>query len=275
MPFIDRPGARVHYSTCGSGPAVLMIQGVGVPIAGWGPQLDALRSNYRVACIDNRGIGRSTASARTLSIEDMAADALAVADAEGIQRFHLVGHSMGGIIAQQVALTARERVLSLALLCTFHKGRQGATMTPGLLWTALRSRIGTRRMRRHAFAEIVMTPDYLASTDRDELCERLAALFGRDLASQPSIVMRQVRAMARFDASERLAELAGVPTLVLSAEHDRIARPVFGRALAAAIPGATFIEVAGAGHAVTIQCAEDINDILAAHLQRSSASVTT
>jgi 3-oxoadipate enol-lactonase len=102
------------------------------------------------------------------------------------------------------------------------------------------------------------------------LCERLGELFGRDLADQPSILMKQLRAMARYDASARLAALRGIPTLVLSAAQDRIARPEYGRALAAAIPGARYVEFEDAGHAVTIQCSEQINTLLETHLQHST-----
>jgi len=109
-----------------------LVQGVGVIGAGWTPQVDALSDRYTVICIDNRGIGRSTLDDRQLTIDDMAADVVAVADAEGIDRFHLAGHSRGGVIAQQVALTAPARVSTLALLCTFLKGRQGARYAPGL-----------------------------------------------------------------------------------------------------------------------------------------------
>lgn len=271
MPTIPTRNARVQYWQTGTGPSVIMVQGVGVIGEGWRPQIDALKNRYQVIWIDNRGLGQSVMTAGELSVEEMAADVLAVADAERLDRFHLMGHSMGGLIAQQVALTAPARILSLALLCTFLKGRQGAAMSPGLLVTALRSRIGTRRMRRHAFVEIVMTRDYLATVDRDALCEGLQGLFGRDLADQPPIVMRQVRAMSRFDVSSRLAALSGIPTLVLSAEYDRIARPEYGRALAAAIPGATFIEFKGAGHAMTIQCSAEVNEMLTSHLQAPSA----
>jgi aminoacrylate hydrolase len=270
MPFLERPGHRVHYSRHGAGPGVLLLQGVGVIGAGWGPQIEALQGSFTCVAIDNRGIGQSTLGAGPLSIEAMADDALAVADAAGIDRFHVLGHSMGGIIAQQVALRALPRVMSLSLLCTFHKGSQGAAMSPGLLWTAIRSRIGTRRMRRHAFVEMVMPNAYLATVDRDALCERLAVLFGRDLADQPPILLRQLRALGKFDASGRLRDLATVPTLVLSAELDRIARPEYGRALAAAIPGAQYVEHRGAGHAVTIQSADRVNEILLAHLARAS-----
>ena len=93
---------------------------------GWRPQIDELRERYTVLWIDNRGIGQSVMTSGPLRIEDMAADVLAVADVERLQEFHLVGHSMGGLIAQKVALMAPSRVLSLSLLCTFLKGSQGA-----------------------------------------------------------------------------------------------------------------------------------------------------
>ena len=266
MPAIETAGTRIHYARTGTGPAVILVQGVGVIGRGWTPQAEALATRYSVITIDNRGIGASTMGPVPLTIEAMATDVLAVADAEGIDAFHLAGHSMGGVIAQQVALTARSRVLSLGLLCTFLRGRQGATMSPGLFATAIRSRLGTRRMRRHAFVEMVMPASYLATTDRDMLCARLGHLFGRDLAESPPILMRQLRAMSRFDASTRLGSLAGVPTLVLSATHDRIARPEYGRALAAAIPGSNYVEVPDAGHAVTIQSAAAVNGLLLRHL---------
>ena len=229
---------------------MVLVQGVGVIGAGWKPQADYLSRRYTVITIDNRGIGRSTLDERPLEIGDMAADVLAIADAESLDRFHLAGHSMGGVIAQQVALSARPRVASLALLCTFLKGRQGTMIAPTMLLSAIRSRVGTRRMRRRAFVELVMPNSYLADVDRDRLCAELGEMFGRDLADQPPIVMRQLRAMGRFDASPRLSSLAGLPTLVVNGAQDCIARPAYGRALAGAIPGARYVELEDAGHAL-------------------------
>lgn len=239
-----------------------MGNGVGVIGDGGKPQAERLSRRYTVITIDNRGIGRSTLDGRPLTVEDMAADVLAIADAEAIDRFHLAGHSMGGIIAQQVALTAPARVISLALLCTFRRGRQGTMIAPAMLPAAIRARVGTRRMRRRAFVDLVMPRAYLARVDRDRLCDELGVMFGRDLADQPPILMRQLRTMGRFDASARLASLGEIPTLVISGAHDCIARPPYGRALAAAIPGARYVEFPDAGHAVTIQCADKVNALL-------------
>ena len=186
-------------------------------------------------------------------------------DAEKIHHFHVAGHSMGGLIAQEVALLAPARVKSLALLCTFARGKQAARLTPDIILVGLRTRIGTRVMRRNAFLGLIMPPAILATRDRAQLAEELRPLFGHDLADQPPIIMKQLAAMAKYDASARLGQLAHIPTLVVSAELDRIALPAFGRELVAAIPGARLVELPGAGHGVPIYAPGDVNGLLAEH----------
>jgi len=269
MATIEAEGARLHYDRAGAGPPLLLVQGVGVIGRGWQPQVDGLCDRFTVITFDNRGIGASTAGAAPLSIELMARDALAIADAEGLTHFHLAGHSMGGVISQQIALIAPARILSLALLCTFPHGAEATRLTWAVLAAGLRTRLGTRRMRRRAFVDLVMPPATRGNEDADALAASLAPLFGRDLADQPPIVMTQLRAMGRFDALARLGALAHIPTLVLSAEHDVISRPALGPILAAAIPGARFVEIPDAGHGVTIQRAEVVNAALAEHMTRA------
>jgi pimeloyl-ACP methyl ester carboxylesterase len=261
----------LRYVREGSGVPVILVQGVGVVGEGWRPQIAALRDRCALVAPDNRGIGGSSAGAGSLSVEDMAADVLAIADAEGLDRFHLAGHSMGGLIVQEIALRAPARVQSLALLCTFLHGKDAARLTPDIMWTGLRTRLGTRAMRRQAFMRLVMPDAYLRSAP-PTLAGDLARLFGHDLADQPPIAMKQLRAASRYDASARLGALGSIPTLVVSAAHDRIALPKFGRALAAAIPGARYIEISDGGHGCTIQCAAKINTLLAEHFAGAVAA---
>jgi len=242
-----------------------MIQGVGVHGDGWNPQVDELAARFRILTFDNRGMGASQPLGGELSIEAMADDAVALMDAENFSDAHVVGHSVGGLVALALALRAPERVRSLALLCTFADGRDAMKLSGRLLWLGLRSRIGTRRMRRRAFLEIVMPPAALAGVDRDALAERLAPLFGHDLADQPSVAMKQLRAAARFDATPRLGELRRIPTLVVSAAHDPISRPMCSRALEAGIPGSRHVALADASHGVPIHDAARINALLAEH----------
>jgi pimeloyl-ACP methyl ester carboxylesterase len=266
MPTLKTSGATLHYTRSGTGPPVLLIQGVGVVGNGWAPQVAGLSRHFTLVSFDNRGIGGSINHDARLTIDDMAADALAIMDSLGFERFHVVGHSMGGIIAQALALRAPARVASLSLLCTFAKGSDGSKMTLSMLVTALRMRIGTRSMRRNAFLELIMPARYLAENDRAALAARLAPLFGHDLAEQPPIVMKQLGAMSKYDAGSSLKALASIPTLVVSATEDRIANPASGKALAAAIPGARYLEIADAGHGLPIHRAADVNELLAAHL---------
>jgi aminoacrylate hydrolase len=259
------PSALVSYRRAGNGPGVLLIQGVGVIGEGWRPQIDGLCDRYTTISFDNQGLGDTVLGSAPLTVEAMALDALAIMDAEKIEQFHVVGHSMGGLIAQEVALRAPARVKSLALLCTFARGKQATRLTPAIVFIGMRTRLGTRAMRRNAFLELVMPPALLASSDRAQQAEKLRALFGRDLADQPPIILKQLAAMAKYDASARLGQLAHIPSLVMSAELDRIALPAFGRELAAAIPGARFVELPGAAHGVSIYAPGEVNALLAEH----------
>lgn len=268
---VEHRGCRLNYCVRGDGPPVLLIQGVGIHGAGWRPQVDALAVRYRCLTFDNRGMGRSQPIGAALSVEQMADDARALMDSQGWDSAHVIGHSLGGLVAQHLALSARDRVRSLALLCTFADGRAVAPLTWGMAWLGLRMKFGTRRMRRRAFLELLMPPAALAETDRDELAERLAPLFGHDLAEHAPVTRMQLAAMRACDATPRLGELTGLPTLVVSAAHDQIAPPALGRALADAIPGARYVELSGAAHGIPIHDAERVNALLLGHLAWADA----
>ncbi|HEU0051740.1 MAG TPA: alpha/beta fold hydrolase [Longimicrobium sp.] len=273
--LLEHDGCRLDYQLRGdSGTSVLLIQGVGVHGDGWLPQVDALSTRHRCLWFDNRGMGRSQPLAGALTVERMANDALALLDAEGWPAAHVVGHSLGGVVAQRLALAAPGRVRSLSLLCTFARGAEATRMSLWMAWVGMRTRIGPRRMRRAAFLRLVMTPAALASADRDALARELAPLFGHDLADQPPVAMRQLSAMRAYDATPRLGELAGIPTLVVSAAHDRIARPELGRALAAGIPGARHVEFADASHGLPISHAAEVNALLLDHLEKADTAWT-
>jgi pimeloyl-ACP methyl ester carboxylesterase len=266
MPIIETSGARLSYTRTGDGPAVLFVQGVGIVGEGWRPQIEVLKKDFTCVSFDNRGIGGSSIlGPHPLSVEAMAEDALAILDGERIDRFHLVGHSLGGVVAQEIALRVPARVRSLSLLCTFARGKQGARLTWDIVVAGLKTKLGTRKMRRKAFLELVMPAKHLAElSDVDAYAMELAPLFGHDLADQPAIAMKQLSALGRYDAVDRLSALT-VPTLVVAATHDRIALPAFGQELAKAIPDAKYVEVEDAGHGVPIHRPELVNDLLRRH----------
>lgn len=271
---IEHRGCRLFYRVRGTGPPVLMIQGVGLHGDGWLPQVEGLADRYSCLTFDNRGMGRSQPLGVALSVAQMAEDARVILDPIGWEAAHVVGHSLGGLIALELALTARERVRSLSLLCTFAEGRTPTRLSPEMIWIGLRTRLGTRAMRRRAFLEMVMPPALLAAADRDQLAADLAPLFGHDLAEQPPIVMKQLAAMRHHDTTPHLGELAGLPTLVVSATHDRIAPPRAGRALAAGIPGARYVEIPKAAHGLPIQCAALVNRLLHEHFSGAEGAAS-
>ena len=259
MLLLKRPDGEIYYELSGNGPPVLLIQGVGVTGEGWRPQIRTLAKGFQTLTFDNRGIGRSVSCNGSVTIEAMAADARALMDAVGWESAHVVGHSMGGVIAQQLALDVPKRVRSLSLLCTFARGKDAARVTPWVLWMTLRTRLGTRRVRRNAFLQMLFPPDYLRAADRDKLAAEVAAIIGRDLAYSPPVLIKQVQALSRHDTSGRLGALAGIPALVISARHDPVALPKYGRQLAQLLPGATFEEMLSSSHGAIIQEADEVS----------------
>jgi pimeloyl-ACP methyl ester carboxylesterase len=267
-------GCRFALQRAGTGPPVVFIQGVGVQGRGWTPQIAALASRFACVCFDNRGMSESQPAACAITVGQMAEDALGLMTHLGWASAHLVGHSLGGPIALEMALRQRSRVRSLTLLCTLARGRDATRLSGRMLWLGLRSRLGPRAARRRAFIEIVMPPGAVSRDQADRLADELAPLFGHDLADQPPIAMQQLGALRKYDATARVPQLAGIPTLVVSATHDPIAPPRFGRALAAAIAGARFVEFPDASHGLPIQHAAAVNALLIEHLQHAESART-
>jgi pimeloyl-ACP methyl ester carboxylesterase len=275
MPVLERSDTSLYYELTGSGPPVLFIQGTGVAGSGWKLQIEDLSSDFRCLSFDNRGIGRSTIGKEKLTVARMAEDARALLDAVGWESAHVVGHSLGGLIAEQLALDTPHRVRSLALLCTFAKGPEAARVTPTVLWMGIRTRIGTRAMRRNAFLRMIFTDSFIRSEGANELARRVQPIIGRDLADSPPILIRQLAAMRDYDASHRLGELAPIPTLVVSAAHDPIALTAYGRGLSKRIPGSQHTEIANASHAVIIEMPARVNQLLRSHVEACPVSAAT
>lgn len=258
---VEVAGCRLHWQRRGRGPTILFVQGTGVHGDGWRPQFDTLAADYDCVWFDNRGIGQSQPRGERISIERMALDARAVLDAAAVERAHVVGHSLGGMVAMQLALAVPERVHSLALLCTFANGR---TVARGrrMFWIGLRTRLGTAPMRRRAFLELILPPAMVQATDCAALATAYAPLFGHDLAVQPKHVMAQIGAFRRCVLTDRLHALTTTPTLVVSGAHDVISPPHHGAAIAAAIPGARHVVLDEAAHGAPISHATAVNQLL-------------
>ena len=120
MPFADNAGIRIHYDSGGSGPeTVVLVQGLGQPGAAWGPVTELLERSYRVVVVDPRGSGESDKPNEPYTADVVASDLAAAFDAAQVDQAHLLGVSMGGMIAQDFVIRSPERVKSLVLLSTF------------------------------------------------------------------------------------------------------------------------------------------------------------
>jgi pimeloyl-ACP methyl ester carboxylesterase len=263
----SRLGCELAYWTRGEGPAVFFIQGTGLHGNGWLPQIEALSEDHACLWFDNRGMGLShPLGGGSITVEELASDALAVLDAARCRRAHVVGHSLGGCIALQLALAQPERVSSLSLLCSSADGPGLVRFDRQALWRGLRMQIGTLASRRRAFLELVLTDAERRSGDLEQIARELEPIFGHDLAVTPPIVFKQVRAMRRWNALGRLGALKDIPTLIVGAAQDRIARPELVRKTAEGIPGARLVELPDAAHGVTVRAPHGINELLREHI---------
>ena len=150
MPFAENQGARIYWEEQGQGVPILLIRGLGWTAAMWYRTAPILAAQYRTVAFDNRGVGRSDIPPGPYPILLMASDAAAVLDAAGIPRAHILGVSMGGMIAQEFALQYPERVESLILGSTAAGGPHAVPAEPEVLQALFR-----RGLSPDEFAEVV------------------------------------------------------------------------------------------------------------------------
>jgi 3-oxoadipate enol-lactonase len=264
MPQTPINGTTINHEVFGDrGTPILLIMGLIVPGRAWRHQTGVFAEHHRVAWFDNRGVGASEVAPGPYTMEMFADDGLGVMDHLGWDDAHVVGVSMGGMIAQNLALRAPERVRSLTLIAT-HAGGRGAVVPPvsGVRWL-LKSMLGTRSWRRKGLERLLFPKAFLRSCDRTWLTEVLREDFGTYV---PRHVLRaQLGAVRGHNTQKDLAQLSGFPSLVICAEQDLLVRPKLTRDLHRGIPGAELFCVPDAGHGVIRQSFEGINEKMLLH----------
>jgi pimeloyl-ACP methyl ester carboxylesterase len=264
VPLVERPDtARISWESDGpeDGEAVLLIMGLAYPAAMWFRQVPALADRYRVIRIDNRGAGRTgDVPGAPYTVETMASDCLAVLDAADVAAAHVVGISMGGLMAQEIALTAPERVRTLCLLAT-HPGIAHAVMNPEAL--AILGKRGELTPRQAAEASIPF--NYSRSTPRERIEEDWAVRL--PLAATNEGYLAQASGTSQWDGYDRLHRIKA-PTLVVHGELDALVPPANGRILADRIPGAELVTVPRANHLLGTDQPEQVCDLLLDWLDR-------
>lgn len=247
-------GARLHYRRIGAGEPLLLAMGTAASLGMWKPVETSLADRYDLVSFDYRGLGDSERGNGTINVATLAEDAHALLESLSIPRAHVLGWSLGSVVAQELALSHPEQVASLVLYGTW--GRPDGVMAA--LMTALKYPWETGDLATAlATLGVVYSAEFLAS---DEFAEFLAwtAPLTPTTPEQIQTVAEQWEADINFDSLDRVATIAA-PTLALTGEHDIITPPRHGRAVAERIPGATFELMTGTGasHGLMFERTED------------------
>lgn len=266
MPWIERPdGVRIHSQITGRSDAapVMLIQGLGMNKNGWTLQRFAMATKFRTIAFDNRAAGRSTIPTQSFTLEDMADDAIAVMDHHGVRDAHVVGASMGGAIAQIVAVKYPERVRSLTLACTACRNQPwrsellrhwaDTAESRGIRqWAdeSVRWMVGPRSFRRLAPALSWLGP-FATFRPTQGFSQQVAAILDTD--------------------DSLVAELARitVPTLVVVGNQDILTPRADSEEIAERIPHAELVVISGAAHGLMVEHASTFNRIVVDFIERA------
>ena len=266
MPFVNSvDGTRIHYEVCGDrdGEPVLFIDGIGADAIGWFLQRRAF-AKYRCIALDNRGSGRSDKPDGPYVLEHMAHDAREVLADAGVESAHVIGASMGGAIAQYLAVLHPEQVRSLTLACTScllrdwrdellaewadtveREGMRGfATRNLGWLF-------GPRSFRRLYPVAVAIGPLLMRAPDHGFVAQ-IAAL--RTVDPDVAELIREIR----------------VPTLVLTGSQDILTPVADAEEIASRIPGAELVVIRGAAHGFMVENFRDFNHVVGEFVARHS-----
>jgi pimeloyl-ACP methyl ester carboxylesterase len=257
----------VYYESVGRGPAVLLILGQGMSMeAGW-RSVDRLASQFRVLVFDNRDMGRSDHSLWPYLVAEMANDAVAVLDAAGEARAHVYGMSLGGMVAQEIALRHSDRVCGLVLGATTPGGPRAIPQDRQVL--TFFTRVGAMGPEEAAWAAV---PYSYGERTRRVHGDRIGEDIARRMQHPPDAVayLHQVAAAASHSTLTRLGGITA-PTLVVHGGQDMLQAPQNARVLAEAIPGAELRMWPEAGHLYVTDEPEADREI-ATFLERHSPS---
>jgi 3-oxoadipate enol-lactonase len=265
MPTAVHGDVGIHWLRAGDpdGEPVLLIMGLSGSHRDWHRLVPHLL-DHDVILVDNRGTGMSSAVTGPLTMADMARDLLAVLDAAGVATAHVHGTSMGGMIAQHLALDHRERVRSLVLSATTPGGMLRNPPWRLLAATALRPVAGSERTWGWVAPMLYSEHTRAAAPGRVEEDLRIRS----QNATDPKTTLAQMAAIALHDTRERLHELASLPVTVIHGDGDLLVPPSHGEALAEGIPGARLVLLPGAAHVLTTDDEPGLSAAVREHLER-------
>ncbi len=266
MPTIRVSDLDIDYRIDGDGAETLvLVNGLADTKESWAAQVPAFAERYRVVSYDNRGVGGTTVTGGPYTTAQMADDLHGLADALGLDRFHLLGTSMGGMIAQEYAIRHADRLRSVAL-CNTYAWPGPYCLRMFQLWRELVPHLGVGFTQR----EILLwafTPEFVES--RPDECAEVEA----ELAANPQGVEPYLAQLSSIETHDTRGRLGAVscPTLTLVGEQDLIIYPALSRRMHDELPHSTWAEVPG-GHACLWELPDPFNAAVLEFLVSASAS---
>jgi pimeloyl-ACP methyl ester carboxylesterase len=240
VPTAELGDLDLHYEERGSGPAMLLVAGIPAVASDWAPLAERLSVSRRAIAFDNRGSGRSTVTPGPYSTALLAADAVALLDHLGIERADVFGMSLGGMIAQEMALRWPDRVDRLVLGCT-HCGVRHSAPMPRDTARAFAMETGDWGERMRALA-----PFAFARKVDPVLLERFIEKKTRDV-QDPEGYRAQIAAVLGHDTHDRLPQIAH-PTVILTGDDDQVIPAAGSEVLHERIADSLLYVIRGAGH---------------------------
>jgi pimeloyl-ACP methyl ester carboxylesterase len=254
-------GARLYFQSAGNGPALVLLHGLGASSGDWENQVPAFSRDFQVVVPDFRGHGASD-RAGEYGVERFAADTWQLLDRLKLTAPMLVGHSMGGAVAMQMALDRPGAVPKLVLANTLPSFRTDTAAKRAMLWTRLlmMSVLGPRRLSQ------IMSLRLYPRADQAALRAKVAR---RNASNDRNVYLATIRALTTWSARERLAELT-LPVLVLVSEYDYFGGAEAER-FAAELPDARLRRFPGARHGLPLEMPEAFNRAVLEFLRDASA----
>lgn len=270
MPQAKVGDIQLYYEDQGQGEPLLLIMGLGASTLSWSEQIPSFSREFRVIAFDNRGAGRSDKPAMRYNIALFADDTAGLMDALGIDSAHVYGQSMGGFIAQELALRHPQRVRTLLLASTSCGGRQAVVASPENLAVIGMMNVLTPREAAEKGLPLLYSAEFIAR-HREALIQR--SLREAELRPPPDAFGRQVQAAIRHNTFDRLPDIR-CPTLVITGGDDKVVPAENSRMLAERIPGAELAVLSGAGHGYLVEKAAESNAVVLEFLRRHRTAAT-
>lgn len=265
MPYWRCGEISIYYEVQGSGTALLLLSGLSGGCWSWFGQVPYFSERYRTVTLDNRGAGRSDMPPGPYTIRQFAEDARCVLDHLGIERVFVMGLSMGGMIAQELALLDSSRVIALVLGCTHPGGERRIGPSHEVMEVLLANDGLTQEQIIDKNLPIFLSRRCLTEDPDAVEAYRRAQL---SVDPQPDFALKaQLAAISGFDVRERLGSLQ-VPTLVVTGSEDLLVPRENAHHLAAALPRSELVEIPGAGHALHVECRDLLNTLADRFFQR-------